>query len=182
MQNLLARLHDWGKLVAFHGAAIAVEALTFLEGEDSVSGSDRTIVFNHCGGFMRKMSWIRVSVVIVVLCLLIVPMCFGDSGCEFGPRLNLLPIPAVFRPRTGQTPPYPLRLSKDRQPDVRMNYAQQTQPALVIQEQTDGGYRIQNVFSAVCIAARPVIPLAEIMERTTDEPSVSQAFGGAAGD
>jgi len=37
--NLLARLHDWGKLVAFHGAAIAVEALTFLEGEDSVSAA-----------------------------------------------------------------------------------------------------------------------------------------------
>lgn len=33
--NLLARLHDWGKLVAFHGAAIAVESLTFLEGEES---------------------------------------------------------------------------------------------------------------------------------------------------
>lgn len=35
--NLLARLHDWGKLVAFHGAAIAAEALTFLEGEHAGS-------------------------------------------------------------------------------------------------------------------------------------------------
>jgi len=40
--NLLARLHDWGKLVAFHGTAIAAESLTFLEGEESdVSATER---------------------------------------------------------------------------------------------------------------------------------------------
>lgn len=134
--------------------------------------------FNHYGGFMRKMPWIKVSMVTVALCLLIVPMCFGDSGCEFGPPLKLAPYPGSVSATDGQTPPYPLRLSKDRQPDVRMYYAQQTQPAPVIQEQIDSGYRIQNIYQrqSACGKTRDVL-LLRIMERTTDEPSVSQAFG-----
>lgn len=31
--QLIARLHDWVKLVSFHGAALGAEALEFLEGE-----------------------------------------------------------------------------------------------------------------------------------------------------
>jgi len=124
---------------------------------------------------MRKMPGITVSTVLV-MCLFITSICFGDSGCEFGPPHKLAPYPGSISSVDGQTPPYPLRLSKDRQPDVRMQYAQQS--AFTIQEQIDGGFRIQNVYQrqSACGKTRDVL-LLRIMERTTDEPSVSQAFG-----
>jgi hypothetical protein len=126
---------------------------------------------------MRKVHFVESIVVAFVVSVLMSSVGFSDEGCGLEPTRKLVPYPGSISSIDGQTPPYKLRLSKDRQSDVKKYYSQQKQQGVFMQEQNDNGFKTENISHRKAACGKPTDALLlKIMERTSDEPSVSQAF------